>query len=142
MVEAGYETHGRSVGNGNDRGVRARGARIHRPQRRAQGVTFFQCGGIALALFPLAELAKDAGVSPARSGFAGFALAFNARSKEAVDAVLAEARDAGAEIAKPAQEAFWGGYSGYFRDVDGYLWKVAWNPGFPLDESGALRLPE
>lgn len=105
-------------------------------------MAFFQCGGIALALFPLADLAKDAGISPARSGFAGFALAFNTRSKEEVDTVLAEAKAAGAEIVKPAEEAFWGGYSGYFRDVDNYLWEVAWNPGFPLDENGVVRLSE
>jgi uncharacterized glyoxalase superfamily protein PhnB len=56
--------------------------------------------------------------------------------------VLAEASAAGAEIIKPAQAAFWGGYSGYFRDLDGHLWEVAWNPGFPLDELGTIQLPD
>lgn len=113
-----------------------------RSVKRAQGVTLFQCGCIGLALFPLEELALNAGISPARWGFAGIALAFNTRTKEEVDAVLKEAKAAGAEIVKPGTDAFWGGYSGYFRDLDGYLWEVAWNPGFPLSEDGAVSLPD
>lgn len=113
-----------------------------RSVRQAGGVSFFQCGCIAVSLFPRTELAKDAGVSPNGEGFGGFAIAHNTRSKEDVDAVLAEAKSAGAEIVKPARETFWGGYSGYFYDLDGHLWEVAWNPGFPLDEDGALRLPD
>jgi len=71
-----------------------------------------------------------------------FAIAYNTRLREDVDTVLAEASAAGAEIIKPAQAAFWGGYSGYFRDLDGHLWEVAWNPGFPLDELGTIQLPD
>jgi uncharacterized protein len=56
--------------------------------------------------------------------------------------VLAEAVSCGAEIVRPALEAFWGGYSGYFRDPDGHLWEVAWNPGFALDDNGAVQLPD
>ena len=96
--------------------------------RQADGVAFFQCGGIALSLYPRSDLAKDAGVAPEGDGFGGFTLAYNARSKGDVDTVLAEAKAAGAEILRPAQDAFWGGYSGYFRDLDGHLWEVAWNP--------------
>lgn len=113
-----------------------------RSVKQADAITFFQCGGIALALFPLEALAKDAGVSAERTGFGGFTIAHNARSKQEVDAVLAEAKAAGAQIVKPAQDVFWGGYSGYFRDPDGHLWEVAWNPGFPLDDNGAVRLPQ
>jgi uncharacterized protein len=113
-----------------------------RSARQAQGVSFFQCGGVVVSLFPRAELAKDAGISPQGEGFGGFALAYNTRLKDEVDAVLAEAKAAGADIVKPGQEAFWGGYSGYFRDLDGHLWEVAWNPGFPFDDNGALTLPE
>ncbi len=113
-----------------------------RSVRQAQGVSLFQCGGIAVSLFPRPELAKDAGISPKGEGFGGFAIGYNTRSKEDVDAVLAEAKAAGADIVKPAQEASWGGYSGYFRDLDGHLWEVAWNPSFVLDERGAVRLPE
>lgn len=113
-----------------------------RSVKAATGVSFFQCGGLAFSLFPLEDLAQDARVPVQRSGFGGFALAHNVRSKDAVDAVLAEAALAGAEIVRPAGEAFWGGYTGYFRDLDGHLWEIAWNPGFPLDESGALHLPD
>jgi uncharacterized protein len=113
-----------------------------RSARQARGVSFFQCGSMVVSLFPKSELAKDAGVSPKGEGFGGIAIAYNTRAKEDVDTVLAEAKSAGADIVKPGQEAFWGGYSGYFRDLDGHLWEVAWNPGFPLDESGALRLPD
>ncbi len=60
-------------------------------------------------------------------------LAHNVESKAAVDDALDEARAAGAEIVKPAQETFWGGYSGYFADPDGFLWEVAWNPDFEIE---------
>lgn len=107
------------------------------------GIAFFQTGGIALALYPRSELAKDAGVAPAGDGgFCGIALACNARSREEVDTVLAEAVAAGATLQKPATEAFWGGYSGYFADLDGYLWEVAWNPSFPIDSVGNILLPD
>lgn len=113
-----------------------------RSAKQWQGISFFQCGGVAVSLYPRSELAADACISPDGSGFGGFTLAYNARSKENVDAVLVEAKSAGASIVKLAQEAFWGGYSGYFRDLDGHLWEVAWNPFFPLDEAGAVTLPE
>ena len=113
-----------------------------RSVRQAPGVAFFQCGGVAVSLYPRGELAKDAGIPPQGAGFGGIAIAYNARSKAEVDAVLAEVKAAGAAIVKPAQDAFWGGYSGYFRDLDGHLWEVAWNPHFPLGESGAVTLPD
>lgn len=109
---------------------------------QAEGIVFFQAGGMALALYPRAELAKDANVSVEGLGFGGITLAYNARSRGEVDAVLAEAKAAGARILKPAQEVFWGGYSGYFADPDGFLWEVAWNPFFPLAEDGAIQIPE
>ncbi len=108
----------------------------------AQGVVFFQTGGMALSLFPRDELAKDAGVSPQGHGFSGMTLAHNTRSREEVDAVLAAAVAAGAKLVKPAQEAFWGGYLGYFSDPDGFLWEVAWNPSFQMAEDGAIRIPD
>ena len=108
----------------------------------AEGVVFFQLGGIALALYPRSDLARDAGIMDEGSGFAGFAISYNAASRDEVDEVLAEAEEAGADILKPAQEAFWGGYSGYFSDPDNYVWEVAWNPSFPLSEDGSIQLPE
>lgn len=97
-----------------------------------EGVTFFKLRGTWLSLFPREELAKDAGLPNEGSGFPGFSLAHNVASKEEVDAVMRQAADAGAKIVKPAQDAFWGGYSGYFQDPDGFLWEVAWNPDFDL----------
>lgn len=94
-------------------------------------VTFFELGKTWLALFSRTALAEDAGVSPAGSGFAGFALAHNLRSEREVDALLAEVAAGGGRVVKPGQRAEWGGYSGYFADPDGFLWEVAWNPEFP-----------
>ena len=113
-----------------------------RSMKGAEGVVFFQAGGMALALFPRGELAKDARVSPEGGGFCGVSVAYNARTKEEVDAVLEEAVAAGATLLKPAQTAFWGGYSGYFADPDGFPWEVAWNPGFGMKEDGSIVLPE
>lgn len=113
-----------------------------RSVQAAEGVAFFQAGGMALALWSRAELAKDACVSPDGSGFRGVALAYNTRTKEEVDAVLAEAAAAGAKLLKPAQDMFWGGYAGYFADPDGHPWEVAWNPGFAMKEDGSIVLPE
>lgn len=113
-----------------------------RSMAKAEGIVFFQAGGMAIALFPREELAKDANIAPEGRGFSGIALAYNARSREEVDSVLAEAEAAGAKLLKPAQEAFWGGYSGYFSDPDGFLWEVAWNPSFPMAEDGSIRIPD
>jgi catechol 2,3-dioxygenase-like lactoylglutathione lyase family enzyme len=96
------------------------------------GVTFFKLRGTWLALFPRADLAKDARVQDAGSGFSGVTLAHNVASKAEVDAVMAEAERAGATITKPAQDAVWGGYAGCFADPDGHLWEAAWNPDFDL----------
>ncbi len=108
----------------------------------AKGVMFFQAGGMGLALYPRGELAKDATVSPEGHGFSGISLAYNARSREEVDAVLAQVSATGAKILKPAEETFWGGYSGYFSDPDGFLWEVAWNPSFPIAPDGSIRIPD
>ena len=83
---------------------------------------------LVLALFPREKLAEDAQANGAGAGFRGFALAHNVASPEEVDTVLAEAVAAGATLQKPGQQVFWGGYSGYFADPDGFLWEVAHNP--------------
>jgi predicted lactoylglutathione lyase len=107
---------------------------------QADEVAFFQLGGIALALWGRAELARDTEV-PDGGGAGGVALAHNARSRTEVDAILEEARAAGARILKPARDTVWGGYAGYFADPDGHPWEVAWNPHFPLRPDGSLQLP-
>jgi uncharacterized protein len=107
-----------------------------------EGIAFFRTGGARIALYPRVELAAD--ISPALpstgSGFSGITLGHNVRTKEEVATVLAQAEAAGATIVKPAQDVFWGGHSGYFRDADGHYWEVAWNPLAPLDESGLMQL--
>ena len=93
-------------------------------------VAFFTLDGTWLGLYGREALAEDATVSAEGAGFAGVALAHNVASEAEVDAVLAQAMAAGARLVKPGQEAFWGGYSGYFADPDGHLWEVAHNPHF------------
>ncbi|CAN1505973.1 GloA Lactoylglutathione lyase and related lyases [Caulobacteraceae bacterium] len=88
----------------------------------------FRLEGSWLSLFPRDELAKDATVPDDGQGFSGITLAHNVGSKAEVDAVFAHAVSAGAKAVKPPQDVFWGGYSGYFADPDGFLWEVAWNP--------------
>lgn len=110
------------------------------PQSNAT-VAFFQCGGIVFALFGRAALAEDANLAPYGEGFSGIALAHNVRKKEDVDAVLAEAEAAGGKILKRGQEAFWGGYTGYFSDLDGHVWEVAWNPKGIIGADGSFRFP-
>jgi len=103
------------------------------PRREGpEGIAFFETGGTWLSLYPRAALAQDATVSPEGAGFPGFALAHNVGSPEEVDRVLEEAVAAGARLLKPGQKVFWGGYSGYFADPDGFLWEVAWNPHFSV----------
>jgi uncharacterized protein len=113
-----------------------------RSMANTEGIVFFQAGSMALALYPRQELAKDATIASEGQGFSGITLAYNTRNRNEVDSVLKEAKAAGATIVKPAQEAFWGGYSGYFSDPDGFLWEVAWNPGFPIAEDGSIRIPD
>jgi uncharacterized protein len=86
-------------------------------------------GSSTLTLYPRQVLAADAGVAPDGDGFSGITFSYVVRSNERVDAVLAEAEQAGGAIAKPAQEARWGGYFGYFADPDGNLWKVVVGDG-------------
>lgn len=105
-----------------------------------ESIVFFQAGGMAIALYPWALLADDAAVEQNGSGFRGIALAHNVRDKESVGKILLKAEQAGAKILKPAQDVFWGGHSGYFSDLDGHLWEVAWNPHSKLDAEGRFIL--
>jgi uncharacterized glyoxalase superfamily protein PhnB len=104
-------------------------------------VCFMSAGGVVLSLYGRAALAEDACVPAAPSGFSGITLAHNCRTRAEVDAVLAEAVAHGAKLLKPAQDVFWGGYSGYFADPDGHLWEVAHNPYFPFGHDGRIVLP-
>lgn len=109
------------------------------PQSMEQYV-LFPLGGIVLGLYPLSSLAQDCSLPYQPSTFSGLTLSYNAKSKQEVDDVLARVESLGATIVKPAQEVFWGGYSGYFKDPDGYLIEVAFNPFWQLDENDNLVL--
>lgn len=119
------------------------GLGLVRRARGYEGVAFFEAGSAVLSLFPRGDLAADAGVpDTGAAGFPGITLACNLASETEVDALLARAVALGADLVKPGQSVFWGGYSGYFRDPDGYLWEVAFNPFAPFDAAGHLVLPD
>ncbi|HVN16010.1 MAG TPA: VOC family protein [Anaerolineales bacterium] len=106
----------------------------------SEAIVFIQTGGVVLALFPRDELAKDALVASEGSGFSGFTLAHNTNSKAEVDEIIRDLKSKGVKILKEPQAMFWGGYSSYFADPDGYCWEVAYNPDFPFDENENLKL--
>lgn len=110
--------------------------------RAAEGVAFFQAGGMVLALWSRASLAADAGLPDDGTGFAGITLSHNVRERDQVDAVLSEAVAAGARLLRPARDTKWGGRAGHFSDPDAIVWEIAWNPGFPIAEDGSIRLPD
>lgn len=105
-----------------------------------ESVTFFQAGTSVLGLFGCEALAEDGNASELWSGN-GIALAYNVQSKAQVDETMAHAERIGAKLLKQPQKAFWGCYHGYFADPDGHIWEVAYNPFFPVDETGAVTLP-
>ena len=97
-------------------------------------VAFFELeGGLRLALWPRQSVAHDTGIPCGEPSPTDFTLGHNVGSREEVDAVMAQAREAGANIVKSAQDTFWGGYGGYFQDPDGHLWEVVWNPDWDLE---------
>lgn len=104
-------------------------------------VVFFQAGGMVLGLWDRAELARDTGLEDG-GGFGGITLAHNVGSPEAVDAIVAAARAAGATVTREPAATFWGGYSGVFVDPDGHPWEVAHNPHWSLSADGAVVLPD
>ncbi|RPH51369.1 MAG: VOC family protein [Desulfobacteraceae bacterium] len=114
------------------------------PNTSSDGITIIELPGTWISLYPLDKLAED--ISPEvpiiRSGFSGVTLAHNARSKDDVVAIMRCAELAGARVVKEPQETFWGGFSGYFADLDGYYWEVAWGPMFEFAENGELRIKE
>jgi catechol 2,3-dioxygenase-like lactoylglutathione lyase family enzyme len=103
-----------------------------------EGVVFYDLGGFGLALYGFEDLAKDACLPPVTVGSSAMSLAFNVDSAEEVDRILSEALAAGATMLKPGHKVFWGGYCGYFADLDGHVWEIAWNPFWKLDESGRI----
>lgn len=106
------------------------------------GVAFFQMQGAVLGLFGLADLAADQGRPGAVLGVGAVTLAQNFATEAEVDAAYAAALAAGGTALKAPEKVFWGGYSGYWSDLDGHVWEVAMNPFWQLSEDGSLTLPE
>lgn len=106
------------------------------PASASEGVCFYQLPGLALGLFGREDLAQDA-KRPIDGRFSGVTIAINGRSRQEVDAMFAEALAAGATAVKAPEEVFWGGYSGYFADLDGHTWEVAHNPGCTIHADGS-----
>ena len=94
-------------------------------QQSQEAYALFPLGGIVLGLYPLYKRQ-------------GMTISYNATSEEEVDTVMQEAERLGATVVKPAQKVFWGGYSGYFKDLDGYVFEVAYNPFWEIDSEGSL----
>jgi uncharacterized protein len=114
------------------------------PPDISDGITFISLPGTWIALYPFEKLAED--ISPdvpvTRSGFTGVTLAHNAHSKDEVVEIVRRAESAGARIIKEPQDTFWGGFSGYFADPDGYYWEVAWGPMFEFEKNGEMKFKE
>jgi uncharacterized protein len=114
-----------------------------RSKRASQeSVSFFQAGPVVLALWGRDAQRDDAQAAELWTGNGGIAVAQNLTSEAEVDAMMARAEAAGARILKPAAKTFWAGYDGYFADLDGHVWEVAFNPFWELDEGGRVRLPD
>jgi uncharacterized protein len=108
-----------------------------------EATVFFQAGGVAVVIWGRENLAADARIEDSGiERFGGIALAHNVRTPDEVDEIISTAARAGATITSPARSTFYGGYAGYFADPDGHTWEVAYNPGFTLDDSGNLLLPD
>lgn len=98
-------------------------------------VAFFGLqNGLKLAIWSRKNIAHDSGLPLEKPSATEFTIGHNVSSKAEVNAVMEQARQAGAKIVKPAQDTFWGGYAGYFQDPDGHLWEVAYNPAWKLEE--------
>jgi uncharacterized protein len=109
--------------------------------KEADDVVFFQAGGIVVSLWGRDQLAEDSVVEDG-GGWGGIALAYNTRSPDEVDAVIEEARAAGATIGREPGETFYGGYSGIFIDPEGHPWEVAHNPRWTIEADGSVTLPK
>jgi len=117
---------------------------VPRKNRSAEGVAFFDLNGVILSLYPHEDLIRDIGrnaqFTDQQPTTTTIALAHNTREKSEVASVMKQAESLGATIIKPAQDTFWGGHAGYFQDLDGHLWEIAWNPFFTIQDDGRILL--
>jgi catechol 2,3-dioxygenase-like lactoylglutathione lyase family enzyme len=104
-----------------------------------EGIVAFDLIGQTLGLYPIKAMADDIGVPVERLGHGAQTLGYNCRIKADVARTLNLAQTAGAQILKPASDVFWGGHHGYFADLDGHIWEIAFNPFSPLSKEGAFR---
>lgn len=118
-----------------------KGLKWKRSSSSTDNLALFPLGGMVLALYPRKLLAEDAMVEDNPTGFSGITISYNAKSEREVDEVMEEVENLGIEIVKPPQKVFWGGYSGYFKDLDGHLFEVAFNPLWEFDENDNLDMP-
>ncbi len=107
-----------------------------------ESTSFLKAGGVVISLFGRGALEEDGQAASVWTGNGGISLAQNLASEAEVDSFMALAERSGAHILKPAGKTFWGGYAGTFADADGHVWEIAHNPFFPLDDSGAIVLPD
>lgn len=111
--------------------------------QEVEETVFFQAGAVGVVLWGRNKLAQDSGVDDTGAdGFGGIALAHNVRSPAEVDTIIAAAASAGATVTRPPADTFYGGYAGCFTDPDGHVWEIAHNPGFALDQDGAITIPD
>ena len=105
------------------------------------GVSFFNLSGFIFALWPHGDLAKDMGkTETSLSAYRGCALAYNARSEIEVDEIFARLSQHSTEVLKLPHKTFWGGYSGYFADLDGHVWEIAYNPFWTIGPDGRISM--
>lgn len=105
------------------------------------GVSFFNLNGLVFALWPHGDLATDMGnTDTSLSAYRGCALAYNARSETEVDEIFARLKQHSAEVLKLPQKTSWGGYSGYFADLDGHVWEIAYNPFWTIGPDGRVSM--
>ena len=105
------------------------------------GVVFFDLNGVVFALWPHDELAKDMGMTAdSVAAYRGYSLAHNVRSEEEVNAIFARLKNNGVTVVKEPQKAFWGGYTGYFSDLDGHPWDIAYNPFWTILMDGRVSM--
>ena len=108
-------------------------------EEEAENIVAYDLQSMALTLYPWEKMAEEVGIPMQRSGYSACTIAYNVRSEEEVDDTLQQAEKAGGKITKSADKAFWGGYSGYFTDVDGHVWEVAYNPFSTLGPKGEFQ---
>ncbi len=106
---------------------------------QAEEIVAYDLQSMTLALYPLQKLEEEIGASIQKGRYSSVTIAHNVSTTEEVDTVLKQAAAAGAELVKPAEKTFWGGYSGYFADLDGNLWEIACNPFSKLGPNGEFK---